>query len=571
VTLRRAAAAAALASAAFALFVVSRGKWSDPLIDSGREWIVPDALSRGELLYRDVVYWFGPVTPYFQAAFFRIFGSSFATLVFAGAVIALATLAALYAVVRAVTDRRSAILWTALAIPALVFMPNAGGALLGMGYRIWQAAAFALASVALAARPPKGRGVARAFAAGLFAALAGLCRTEWGLAAIAAAALACLLRTRRRARGARHALAATLGFVAAFFTGLGAFVLWAGSNAVLRDGPVLLLGLPAETRQSLAILSGRLDWKAGIAELLYSAAAWTGLLMLSVLLSRPTPADRRRAVAVLAGSFAVLLAAAAGGGAGGAVLFSAAPFVCAVALLAGLRRGHGSGAAALAACGLLGLVLSYRRPFHIGDAAYVAPPLLFALACGAGLARLETARARGRSTRARLAAILRWAVAATIALAFAGRASHFATMDERPIAGTAGMLSARPELAREIEDLASAIRARTAGGDGLVVFPEGELLNFLTGRRNPLRHRLYLPGYLTEGNELEVLRELERSAPAAIVLWRRPVTEYDRALFGEDYGLRIRAWIESNYRSAPIPRSSARVHSRFLLFLRGTA
>ena len=66
-----------LGGATAALFIVSRGKWSDPLIDSGREWIVPDALARGDLLYRDVVYWFGPFTPYFQAAFMRLFGSSY--------------------------------------------------------------------------------------------------------------------------------------------------------------------------------------------------------------------------------------------------------------------------------------------------------------------------------------------------------------------------------------------------------------------------------------------------------------------------------------------------------------
>ena len=84
---RRPVLGAALAAAATAaLFVVSRGRWSDALIDSGREWIVPDALARGELLYRDVVYWFGPFTPYFQAAFLRAFGSGFTALVAAGAV-----------------------------------------------------------------------------------------------------------------------------------------------------------------------------------------------------------------------------------------------------------------------------------------------------------------------------------------------------------------------------------------------------------------------------------------------------------------------------------------------------
>ncbi|MFY9549747.1 MAG: hypothetical protein WAU32_01235, partial [Thermoanaerobaculia bacterium] len=202
---------------------------------------------------------------------------------------------------------------------------------------------------------------------------------------------------------------------------------------------------------------------------------------------------------------------------------------------------------------------------------YVGPPLLFALAAAAGLLRLETARARSRSARARLASTLRWIVAALIAVAFAGRAWRYRSMDDRPIAGTAGMLAARPELAREIEEVASAVRSRTTEGDGLVVFPEGELLNDLSGRSNPLRHRLYLPGYLTDANEPEILGELRQAAPAAIVLWRRPVSEYGRALFGEDYGRRIRAWIEENYRLAPLPESGARAHSRFLLFLRRSA
>src|SRR5690349_20924591 len=73
-------------AATILLFLVSRGKWSDAIVDSGREWIVPDALARGDVLYRDVVYWFGPFTPYAHAALFRIFGSSFQTLVLAGVV-----------------------------------------------------------------------------------------------------------------------------------------------------------------------------------------------------------------------------------------------------------------------------------------------------------------------------------------------------------------------------------------------------------------------------------------------------------------------------------------------------
>jgi len=563
-TRRRAASAAALAAATVALFVVSHGRWSDPLIDSGREWIVPDGLARGELLYRDVAYWFGPFTPYFQAAFFRLFGSSFASLVVEGCVSAALTLAVLYVVLRRVTDRRSAALWTALAIPALVFMPNAGGELLSMGYRTWHAAAFALAAVAFATARRGARARRFSLAAGACAGLSGLCRAEWGVAALAATVVALLLRSRGRARGSGESAAAAFACLAVFGGGIAVFVSAAGAKAVL-EGPVLLIGLPAETRHSLAVLSGRLDWGGGLAELLYSSAAWTGLFLVAVLVSRPEPGDRRRSAAGFAATAVVLLLAAAFGGAGGATIFSAAPLAGAAALIGGLRLGRGPRAAAVAAAGLLALVLSYRRPFHIGDAAYVGPPLLFAFVSAAGLLRFGTLRRRGRAPRKRLDGILRWSLAAVVGLAFVGRAWQFSSMEERPIAGTAGMLSARPELASEIERLAASIRASTADGDSLVVFPEGELLNFLTARHNPLRHRLYIPGYVTDENEPEILRELERADPAAIVLWRRPAGEFDRALFGDDYGARIRAWIEANY-AAHAPFDGG--HARFRLFLR---
>src|ERR1700675_4218071 len=113
---------------------------------------------------------------------------------------------------------------------------------------------------------------------------------------------------------------------------------------------------------------------------------WAGLFLLVAWLARPAEVGRSRSLAVsLAAVLAVLAVTATSGGAGGAVLFSAAPLVCLAGLGAGLWRRRGSPAAALAACGLLGAMLSYRRLFHIGDSAYVAPPLLFAFVFAAGL------------------------------------------------------------------------------------------------------------------------------------------------------------------------------------------
>ena len=127
------------------------------------------------------------------------------------------------------------------------------------------------------------------------------------------------------------------------------------------------------------------------------------------------------------------------------------------------------------------------------------------------------------------------------------------------------MLSAREPVPRELEELARTIRERTGEGGGLAVFPEGELLNFLSGRPNPIRHKLYLPGYLTAANEAEVLHELQANPPAAVVLWRRPVSEYDRALFGEDYGASIREWIDAHYALEPFRAAGSprRAYPRF--------
>ena len=141
------------------------------------------------------------------------------------------------------------------------------------------------------------------------------------------------------------------------------------------------------------------DWKHGILELLYSSGMWLGAFLVIALLAarkRGAPWPRRRvpplvAVVVLLGLLALL------GGAAGAVLFSAAPLVCLAAFVAGLRLAAGPRAAALSAFGLTGLLLSYRRPFHIGDSAYVGPPLLFALVCAIGLLRLAVGPRRTAS------------------------------------------------------------------------------------------------------------------------------------------------------------------------------
>ncbi|MFN2385264.1 MAG: ArnT family glycosyltransferase [Thermoanaerobaculia bacterium] len=548
----RLAALGALAAASIALFAVSRGKWSDAIIDTGSEWGYPDALARGELLYRDVVYWFGPFTPYFHALFFRLFGSSFGTLVLAGIVGSLGILASFFLALRRVTGRRAAWIWTGIAIPALVFMPNSGGSILGMGYRIWHPAGFALLSVALSFRlASRGRMLALA-GAGVCAALAGLSRLEWGLAAVAAVLVGLgVLRTRLRdflPEAAVFIGASAILFVAV----IGSFGAAAGWDALLKESPVLLRSIPVETRAA-SVVAGTRGWRAGLLSMLYSALLWIGLFLLVRLLAlrRADPGGTpSRVWTLLAVLFGIALLAALGG-ASGFVVFSAAPLICAGAVLAGLVRPRRPRSAALVSLGLLGLLLSHRRLFHIGDFGYVAPPLLFALASAAGLLAGSIARLRRGEPRVRLQEAALAALAGVAAIAFLIRGLQYASDDRVPVPGTAGLVSAPAAVARELTEVAGAVRRSTGRGDGCVVFPEGMIVNYLSGRPNPIRHKLFLPGYVTRGNEPGIVEELERTRPAAVVVLNRPAGEYGRGFFGTDYGLRIYGWIVSHCRPAP--------------------
>ena len=49
-------------------------KWLDPIVDYGREVYIPWQLSQGQVLYRDIAYFNGPLSPYFNALVFKTFG-----------------------------------------------------------------------------------------------------------------------------------------------------------------------------------------------------------------------------------------------------------------------------------------------------------------------------------------------------------------------------------------------------------------------------------------------------------------------------------------------------------------
>jgi 4-amino-4-deoxy-L-arabinose transferase-like glycosyltransferase len=81
------------------------GHWGDPLADTGRELEWPRRILAGEGLYADLYYNYGPLAPYLNALWFRLFGVRLEVLAAAGAATAVLTTFTLYAISRKFVGR----------------------------------------------------------------------------------------------------------------------------------------------------------------------------------------------------------------------------------------------------------------------------------------------------------------------------------------------------------------------------------------------------------------------------------------------------------------------------------
>src|SRR5688500_16473830 len=86
----------------------SWGTWPDPLTDAGRELYVPWRLSEGDRLYAEIAYFNGPLSPYVNALWFKLFGVSIRTLVIANLALCALLVTLMYRVMLHVAGRFAA-------------------------------------------------------------------------------------------------------------------------------------------------------------------------------------------------------------------------------------------------------------------------------------------------------------------------------------------------------------------------------------------------------------------------------------------------------------------------------
>jgi len=552
----------------------SFGKWADPQIDFGIELYVPWQLTQGKVLYADMSDRNGPLSPYFNAALFQLFGVSLRTLVWANLGLLAVLCGLLYRLFLRACGALTAttvccFLLSVFGFSQYVAISNYNyitpyqhhqthGMLLILG--IVTAFGEALR------RPP----LPWVGAAGAALGLLVLTKAELFIAGAGAAA-AGLLLLAAGGRADKRGAALALTFCGAALLPVALAV---GLLATQMEPSLALKG--ALGNWSYLDLTVSQEWfyvlGAGLEDVrgnLWLALEQAGLIALAagVLLAADAwlPLPKRRDLRLLASA------------AGGALVFAglsfgpespdwkqlarALPLTSALAI-AGLgatlwsRRGDPGALArigplwllAVAAFGLLGKMLLRARIEHFGFVLAMPATLLLVAGC------LELARLRRGAERG-VARSLALALVAAAMVFFVAESNRHYRVKHHPVgAGSDVILTEILSVSPRGSILNAAmekLEALLPKGSTLLVMPEGVSINYWLRRENPTPYHLFLPTLIDAfGGERAILPTLEAHPPDVIALVHRGHKEFGVGPFGTDprNGKGLMAWVKRDYR-----------------------
>ena len=597
------------ASFIFAL-AVSWQRWGNPLVDCGREMNQPLRLANGEMLYSEVRHIYGPLSPYVNAALYRLFGPSLNVLYADGIISAIIIIALVYWLSRQLMSRMASAAAT-LSVLWLCAFKQAGNYILPYSYGALHGCALGLITLALLVKSVGGgqkaegdyqtstkqnqAGIGNQSTSTVFLILAGvvagltvLAKTEMGLAALAAGITAAALfgypNIRRAAGLVAIFLLPVVVIVAGVYSLIAAQVGW---RTLSEESFLFLRNLSPELVYFNKRVSGfDQPWQSVIQ--MIGATLRVALLAIiiatiSMLFTRgkKEPTGRQIPVADFSVSdagkissqqlwvlfalslLAFLLVPLAGSINWDKGPYLAMPVMLGVLLVALLIRYQKQITktriankktlvliivAVYALASLARVILRVRSGGAYSSYLLPASVILFTYGWAHPFADMfRDGRAR------RLACNIAIGLILTDAIVTGGLLSYrYRTKNTYPITTERGTMIAVPDLGKAIDEATVFINNETAVGEPVAVMPEGTSLNFFTARPNPLREEITTPGFLDREGEERAIRQLGESNTRLIFITNRKTSEFGAEVFGRDYCQRLMQWIDENFEAVAI-------------------
>jgi hypothetical protein len=286
-------------------------RWGDLWGDTGRELDLPRRMARGERLYSDLRWYYGPLAPHVNAALYRIFGVHSEVLAWAGVASAAVLTVALVAVVEPLAGRWAACAGAFAFVHLCAFKHLSNLAIFNWAMPYTYAATYGmLASVgsllALLRHVRAGRTASLTVSVALLV-LAALAKAEAAFPALVVHSVATvLLALTGRLRWRRHL--AVYGLGVALLVGIYGGLLLAVGPSLWTENLAALAN--PSSRAYIAWSSGTSDVRASLASMGWSAALLGGELAFALVAARLADAWPRWRWAFAAATGAALLAAA---------------------------------------------------------------------------------------------------------------------------------------------------------------------------------------------------------------------------------------------------------------------
>jgi hypothetical protein len=551
-----------------AMVVVGWRKWPDVLIDFGAQLYIPWQLSLGEVLYRDVAYLpGGPLSQYFNALLFKIFGVSFTTLIFANLIIATALVCLIYRFFLKISNA-----FTATSICLVIVLVFASSEYLRVGnynyispyaHEALHGLLLSVVAITFLSRWNLRKSLSSIAATGFCFGCVFLTKPELFIA-LAAAVIGAFAISSLRERSLNWPLKSLSFFsIAAAIPLIIAFSLFRSvqnSHDALRSvlwAWIPLLTKSAANNQFYQWVLGLDDPAANITLTIAQFVEYGFCIVLCAWASRSFSTRTRREQIFSILIFVGLIAAAFFNkwfeGARALLLFT--PTVCAT-LIWFWRKSPEESARLVPAIlwsifslALLAKLGVHSRIWHYGF--YLAMPAT-AAAIYFVFWFLPRALQRWNVQPIVFRTILCCAMAIGVGRLVMVSTNIFSAKTFVVGRGQDRVISWHPKLnptGRDVELALQWIEKNCPEDATLAALPEGVMLNYQTRRSNPTPYiNFMLPEWKTYG-EKNILSAFQKNPPDYVVLVHKDTSEYGVDYFGqtEAYGLKTMQWINANY------------------------
>jgi len=549
------------------------GSWPDPVIDFGRELYVPWQLTEGKVLYEDIFYFKGPLSPYLNSILFRFFGVSLRTLVFGNLAVVILLLVLLYRIISEISDRVSAtaacITFTAVFAFGNLMKEGNYNFICPYSHEITHAMLFGLTSIWCMFMYLRRNSLLRVAAAGLALGLTFLTKAEVFASLVLTFVLFWAL-TIWSQRPERRLLVRLLAVftISAIIPPFIAFLLFL--FAMSPQQALLASAGPWQWIFNKNVSSGLFmsfyNWLMGLDRPLANFKkmfVWAGVFaavflpagLLSFLLRR----KGRHRIAIAAACFIIVVYLL-----GFASLRNPFPWLEAprllpllmIVLITGffaaliLHRKdsnlHSRLILQICFCAfaliLLGKMLLFARFYHYGFALAMPAALLVVAALTYYVPVLiDQKGGLGAVFKAVGFAVLGVCILANLLI------TNFWLSKKTVRIDRSGDSFLTYQKGKAFNILLRKLDENVAADQTLAVFPEGIMVNYLARTPSTVPYINYLPPTLFIIGEDKVLDSLKQNPPDWVVLIHRDSPEYGTRFFGVDYARSLQRWITQNY------------------------